>query len=145
MTVFIFRRILDQNCQLFCSKINDSSWVRTTRFSSSRFVVRVSVVPNIFTIYPKKFRYRQFSGTQHKRVPLRNVSVLWDKKYSTENLDTPLSIHKLFRYRKFSETQHRRVALRSFSVLRAEKKIDRQSWQNPLKQNILWYPKLATH
>ena len=34
------------------SKINDSSIVRTTAFSSSRFEVRVSVVPNIFTIYP---------------------------------------------------------------------------------------------
>ena len=36
----------------FYSKINDSSRVRTTAFSSSRFRVRVSVVPNIFTIYP---------------------------------------------------------------------------------------------
>ena len=36
----------------FYSKINDSSRVRTTAFSSSRFGVRVSVVPNIFTIYP---------------------------------------------------------------------------------------------
>ena len=36
----------------FYSKINDSSRVRTTAFTSSRFVVRVSVVPNNFTIYP---------------------------------------------------------------------------------------------
>ena len=36
----------------FYSKINDSSRVRTTAFSSSRFGVRVCVVPNIFTIYP---------------------------------------------------------------------------------------------
>ena len=36
----------------FYSKINDSSRVRRTAFSSSRFGVRVSVVPNIFTIYP---------------------------------------------------------------------------------------------
>ena len=36
----------------FYSKINDSSRVRTTAFSSSRFGVRVSVVPNNFTIYP---------------------------------------------------------------------------------------------
>ena len=34
------------------SKIHDSSMVRTTAFSSSRFGVRVSVVPNVFTIYP---------------------------------------------------------------------------------------------
>ena len=36
----------------FYSKINDSSRVRTTPFSSSRSGVRVSVVPNIFTNYP---------------------------------------------------------------------------------------------
>ena len=36
----------------FYSKINDSSMVRTTAFSSSRLWVRVSVVLNIFTIYP---------------------------------------------------------------------------------------------
>ena len=36
----------------FYWKINDSSRLRTTRFSSSRFVVRVTVVPNILTIYP---------------------------------------------------------------------------------------------
>ena len=36
----------------FLFKKNDSSRVRTTAFSSSRFGVRVSVVSNIFTIYP---------------------------------------------------------------------------------------------
>ena len=35
----------------FCSKIIDSSRVRTTAFSSSRIGVRVCVVPIIFTIY----------------------------------------------------------------------------------------------
>ena len=70
--IFIFRRICNMQEKLFVqysvqwgqfffqcktansfySKINDSSRVRTTAFSSSRFVVRVSVVPNIFTIYP---------------------------------------------------------------------------------------------
>ena len=39
-----------QNCQLFYSKINDSSRVRTTGFPSSRSRVRVSVVPSIFMI-----------------------------------------------------------------------------------------------
>ena len=53
------------------------------------------------------------------RVPLRCFSALWDKKFSTENLDTPPSplIHKLFRCRKLSETQHRRVHLQNFSAL----------------------------
>ena len=55
----------------------------------------------------------------HWRVPLRNFSALWDKNFSTENLDTPplLTIHKHFCYQKFSETQHRRVPLRNFSAL----------------------------
>ena len=68
----------------------------------------------------KLFRYQKFSETQHRRVPLQNVSALWDKKFSPENLDTPpppLLIHKLFRYRKFSETQHGRVLQRNFSAL----------------------------
>ena len=43
---------LTKTANSFYSKINDSSMVRTTAFSSSRFGVRVSVVPNIFTIYP---------------------------------------------------------------------------------------------
>ena len=37
----------------------------------------------------KLFRYRKFSETQHIRVALRNFSALWDKKFSTENCDTP--------------------------------------------------------
>ena len=47
----------------FYSKINDSSRVRTTAFSSSRFGVRVSVVPNIFTIYPQHFLIPEISET----------------------------------------------------------------------------------
>ena len=39
----------------FDSKINDNSRLRTTRFSSSRFGVRVTVEPNIFTIDPQYF------------------------------------------------------------------------------------------
>ena len=37
--------------------------VRTTAFSSSRFAVRVSVVPNIFTIYPQHFLMPEISET----------------------------------------------------------------------------------
>ena len=37
----------------------------------------------------KLFGHRKFSETQHRRVTLRNFSALWDKKFSTENLDTP--------------------------------------------------------
>ena len=47
----------------FYSKINDSSRVRTTAFSSSRFGVRVSFVPNIFTIYTQHFLIPESSET----------------------------------------------------------------------------------
>ena len=45
------------------SKINDSRRVRTSAFSSSRIGVRVSVVPNIFTIYPQHFLIPEISET----------------------------------------------------------------------------------
>ena len=45
----------------------------------------------------KLFRCRKLSETQHRRVHLQKFSALWNKKFSTENLDTPpspfLSIH----------------------------------------------------
>ena len=47
----------------FYSKINDSGSLRTTRFSSSRFGVRVTALPKIFTIYPQHFSIPETSGT----------------------------------------------------------------------------------
>ena len=47
----------------FYSKMNDSSRARTTVFSSSRIGARVSVVPNIFTIYPQHFLIPEISET----------------------------------------------------------------------------------
>ena len=38
----------------------------------------------------KLFRYQKFSEAQHRRVTLRKVLVLWDKMFSTENLDITL-------------------------------------------------------
>ena len=69
-----------------------------------------SLIPNIF-------RNQRFSETQ--KGSSTNFFGLWDKKFSTENLDTPPSplIHKLFRCRKLSETQHRRIHLQNFSAL----------------------------
>ena len=147
-----------KNANDFYFKINDSSRLKTTRFSSGRFGIRVTVVSNSFTIYPyhistpensetlkgsptnifgtvrqkkfdgkscysplfihKVFRYRKFSETQHRTVPLRNFSALWDeKKFDGKSCYSPLLIHKVCRYRNFSETQHRRVPLRNFSAL----------------------------
>ena len=45
------------------SKINDSSRVRTTGFSSSRFGVRVCDVPKIFAIFPQHFLMPEISET----------------------------------------------------------------------------------
>ena len=88
----------------------------------------------------KLFRYRKISETQHRRVPLRIFSALWDKKNSTENLDTPPSplIHKLFRYRKFFETQRRRFQLRNFSAL-WDKRFSTENLDTPppLSKNFL--------
>ena len=36
------------------------------------------------------FRYPELM--EHKRIPLQNFSALWDKKFLTENLDTPPSL-----------------------------------------------------
>ena len=42
----------------------------------------------------KVFRYRSFSETQHRRIPIQKISALWDKDFSAENLILPLFIHK---------------------------------------------------
>ena len=51
----------------------------------------------------KIFRYPKFSET-FKGCP-RNFSALWDQKFSTEQRDTPLFIHKTFWNQKFSQKQ----------------------------------------
>ena len=56
------------------------------------------------------------SETQHVRDPLRNFSVLRNKKFSIESLDFPLLGRKFFDTWNF--LKHRRVPLRSFSALR---------------------------
>ncbi len=80
----------------------------------------------------KLFRCRKLSETQHRRVHLQNFSALWDKKFSTENLDTPPSplIHKLFRYRKFSERHRRMLQLRNFSAM-WDKKFSTENLDTP--------------
>ena len=52
---------------------------------------------------------------KHRRVPVRSFLVLWVKKFSTENRDTPPLLHVIPRYQTFSDTQ--KGPLRSFSVL----------------------------
>ena len=42
---------------------------------------------NFLRFIPNIFRYPKL--VKHEGVPLRKFSALWDKKFSTENLDTP--------------------------------------------------------
>ena len=62
----------------------------------------------------KLFRYRTFSETQIRRVPLRIFSALWDKNFDTKSWHNSLK-HEIFRYPKL--VTHWRVPLRNFSVL----------------------------
>ena len=52
----------------------------------------------------KLFRYRTFSETHIRRVPLRKFSVLRDEKFR-ENRDTLPPMHENFRYQNSFETQ----------------------------------------
>ena len=70
--------------------------------SFTKFFVSV-LWDNFFSTIPwcplspmhENFRYRNF--LKHWKDPPRNFLALWDKKFSTENRDTPLSlIHKFF-------------------------------------------------
>ena len=126
------------------TNINDSSRVRTTRFSSSRLRVRVSVMPNNFTIYLQHFRYpnnetlkdspTKFSGTVRQKIfdvkswysPTLLLSINF---FATENFlkhSTDGFPYEVFRY---CET----------------KKFNWKLWHNPLKHKIFRYPKLVRH
>ena len=87
----------------FYSKINDSSRLRTTRFSSSRFGARVTVMPNIFTIYPQHFLIPEISETL-KGSPTKIFGTVRQKIVILPPPTPPL-IHKFFRYQKFCETE----------------------------------------
>ena len=105
--------------------------------------VRQKIFRRKILILPPSPSYPNFFDTRNQwntkgSPPLQNFSALWDKKFFTENVETPPPpppplIHKLFRYRKFSETHYRRVHLPNFSAL-WDKKIstkNRKSWHNP--------------
>ena len=55
---------------------------------------------------------------EHRRVRLRNVSILWNKTFITGNRDTPLLCMNFSRYPKL--LIHQRVALPNVSKLRGE-------------------------
>ena len=52
--------------------------------------------PSPHALIRKLFRYRKFSETEHRKVPLRSFSELRDKKMSTEIRDIGLLSIKLF-------------------------------------------------
>ena len=85
-------------------KIIVSTRVRTTAFSSSRFGVRVFVVPSIFTIYPQHFLIPEISETL--KGSFTKFFGLVRPKIFDEKRDSPLFfIHKTFRNQKFSQKQ----------------------------------------
>ena len=63
----------------------------------------------------KVFRYPKLM--KYWRVLPRNFSALWDKKFSTKKLDTPLSLLSLTFFDNRNFLKHRRVPRRSFSAL----------------------------
>ena len=82
-------------------------------FSSSRFGVRVSFVPNTFTIYPQHFLMPEISETV--MGSFTKLSALSDQNFSTEKRDTPLFITKTFRHQNFFKNC--RVPSRNFSAM----------------------------
>ena len=60
---FCFSIFSDQIAKTVDSKINDSGRLRTPKFSSSRFGVRVTALPKIFEIYPLHFSIAEISET----------------------------------------------------------------------------------
>ena len=81
-------------CQKFHFNGSHGTMGRTTGFWSGRFGFESQILRTFFNLHittenrdtplspsfiHKLLRYRKLSETQHRRVPLRNVSVLWDK------------------------------------------------------------------
>ena len=82
--------------------------LRNFRHCETKNFQRKVLTPPPPPLIHKLFGYRKFSETQHRRVPLRNFSAVWGKKFWPENRDTPSPpplIHKFFRYQKFCETE----------------------------------------
>ena len=77
-----------------------------SRCSVWRFLFQYQKIHRWKLMCFRKFRVsKKFCGTKHRRVPLRKVSVLWDKKSSTENTDIPFLFMNFFDTTLFSETQ----------------------------------------
>ena len=85
-------------------------WHCETKKFWQKIVILLPSPPFLSIIF---FETRMF--VKHRRVPLRNFSVLWDNKFSIENRDISLLGIKFFDTRIF--LKHRRVPRRNFSAL----------------------------
>ena len=118
--VFLF--IQSEIANSFFSKLNDSSRVRTTAFSGSRFGVRISVMPNIFYNLSSTFLIPEISETLKgsftkffSTVRQKNFDgKLWYLLLCIKFFDTPIclkhwrDVHEIFRHR---ETQKFRLKI----------------------------------
>ena len=82
------------------------------RHCETIIIRRKNVIPPVMH---KIFRYPKFSGTL-KGCP-RNILALWDQKFSTENRDTPLFMHKTFRNQIISQKPYDSLT-RFFGIMR---------------------------
>ena len=90
----------------------------------------------------KIFRYRKFSETQHRRVPLRNFSVQWDNKFSIENRDIAL-LEKNFSIPEiFWNTAQKGFSTKFFGTVR-QQIFYRKPWYSHLRNKIFRYPKFS--
>ena len=96
--------------QIFCETQKGSS----TKFSAlwgKKYSTEDFDTSSLSLIH-KLFRYKKFFETQHRRVPLRNVSVLWNKEnFDRKSGHNPLK-HKFLRYPKL--VTHWRVTCEMF-------------------------------
>ena len=97
---FIFQTKLPT---LFLSAIKDSGRLWTTRFSSSRFGVRVTALPKFLNICSLLFSIPEISE-KLRGSPTKFFGAVREKIFDGKSWYPPF-IHKLFGYRKISETQ----------------------------------------
>ena len=132
--------------------------VRTTAFSSSRFGVRVSVVPNIFTIYPQHFLMPEFSETLKGSFTkifgtLRQKSFdgnLWYPLLCIKFFDTPNFLkhwrdaHEIFRHCETKNFRRKKVIAPSMHKIFRHPKISEALKGCPQNFSALRDQKIST-
>ena len=95
VTNFEISRRRALNCFWIELQFMPSNWIGIELNKNSLNRTCLPPIPLIHIL----FGYRKFFETQHRRVPLRNFSALWDKKIDWKSWHNPLK-HKIFRYPK---------------------------------------------